>query len=194
MARTVTNYFEPRKYLYGNEHPSAQNFRMGNSATLTIGDVVRLNNAGALVRCAAGDAVLGILVGIVDDKDINPFSLIYTNNTGATLTPDDTVVTASDNTTRAQYLKGKVLVDPAGVILFYNDASGNLALTNLGQFFDHDADADQIDQSTASDTSGQFQLIELDPDGDADLSKGLFRIAEPLLMSYHANSTAVIEA
>lgn len=194
MARTVTNYFEPRVHLYGVEHPSALNFRLGNSATLTIGDVVRLNNAGVLVRCAAGDAVLGILTGIVDENDINPFSLSYVNNTGATLTPDDTVVTASDNSTRAHYLKGKVSVDPAGVILYYNDASGDLALTNLGQFFDHDSDADQVDQSTASDTSGQFQLVALDPDGDGDASKGLFRIAEPLLMSYHGNTTAVIEA
>lgn len=194
MAKSSANYFEPRINLSGVEHPAALNFRLADSATLTIGDAVRINTGGLLVRCAAGDAVLGVLKGIVDENDINPFSYAYTNNTGATLTPDDTVVTASDNSSRAHYLKGKVHLDPAGSILYYNDASADLAQTNVGQFFDHDSDADQIDQSTASDTSGQFQLVALDPDNDGDASKGLFRVAEPQLMTYHANSTAVGEA
>ena len=194
MAKSSANYFEPRIHLSGVEHPAALNFRLANSATLTIGDVVRINTAGLLVRCAAGDAVLGVLAGVVDENDINPFSFSYVNNTGATLTHDDTVVTASDNSTRTHYLKGKVIVDVGGTILYYNDSSDTLAQTNVGQFFDHDSDADQIDVSTASDTSGQFQLVVLDPDGDSDVSKGLFRVSEPQLLNYHANATAVNEA
>lgn len=194
MAYSSATGFRFRKGLYGLEHPSSQNFRAGNSATIKIGDAVRINNAGGVVRAGAGSPVLGIVRGIVDENDINPFSLGYTNNTGATLTPDDTVVTAADNTTRTHYIKLVVDVDPAGVGLFYNDANGNLALTNVGQFFDVVAASGQIDQTSASDTSGQFQLLELDPDGDGDLSKGLFRIAESQLMTQIGNSTAVISA
>jgi hypothetical protein len=186
--------FEPRKYLSGVEHPGILAVRLGNSKTITIGDVVRINNAGLLDLVGAGNPALGVVVGIVDENDINPFSFSYVNNTGATLKPDDTVVTAADNSSRAHYLKARVIADPAGVVLFYNDANGDVAQTNLGQLFNVTASSDQIDQATASDTSGQFQLIELDPDEDANASKGLFRLVEGQLASQLGNSTTVISA
>lgn len=194
MAKTSSTGLIPRKNLYGLEHPSAQNFRVGNSATLVVGDVVRINTAGGVVRAAAGNPVLGVVTGLVDENDMNLFSLGYTNNTGATITPDDTVVTSATNTTRANYIKAKVQTDPAGIMLYYNDANGDLALANLGQLFDLLAASDQIDQATASDASGQFQLVEIDPDNDGDASKGLWRVAEPQLLSQIGNSATVIAA
>lgn len=197
MAKTASTGFIPRTHLYGSVAQSAAvNFRAANSATLVIGDAVRLNTSGLAVRAGAGVPVLGIVMGIVDENDINPFSLGYQNGTGATLTPDDTVVTASDNSSRAHYIKVKVLLDPAGQILYYNDASGDLAQTNLGQLFDCVAGSSQIDQASASDTSGSFQLLVLDPDGDGDASKGLFRIVENQLVNNVASygSTAVVTA
>jgi hypothetical protein len=74
-----------------------------------------------------------------------------------------------------------IIVSPFA--LFSNDSSGTLATTNLMQFFDL-TDEDTINQGSASDASGQFQLVGLDPDGDADASKGLFRIAESQLDAY----------
>lgn len=113
--------------------------------------------------------------------------------TGATLTPDDTVAVSSTNQSDAtRNIKAEIIVNPD--VLFYNDANGDLAATNEGQLFDTVAAGDQIDQSSASDTSGQFQLIERDPDGDGDASKGLFRIAESQLVRQIGNSTAVIGA
>ena len=197
MAKTASTGFIPRKHLYGSlAQASRESFRAGNSATLVIGDAVRFNTGGLAVRAGAGVPVLGIVVGIVDENEINPFSYAYTNNTGATLTPDDTVVTASDNSSRAHYIKVQVLLDPAGQILYYNDADADLGQTNVGQLFDCVAASGQISQSTASDTSGSFQLVSLDPDGDADLSKGLFRIVENQLVNNVASygSTAVVTA
>jgi hypothetical protein len=185
---------EFRKSLYGLEQPARLQFRVANSTTLTIGDVVRLNNAGFISLSGVGAPSLGVIDGICDDKGINMASLIYTNNTGATISGDDTVTTASDNQTRAEYVKASVIVDPSGSLLFYNDASGDLAQTNLGQLFDLVSTSDQIDQASASDTSGQFQLLVLDPDGDGDASKGLFRVSEPQLMSHVGNATAIIAA
>lgn len=194
MAYSSSAGFRFRKNLASSEQPASLRFRAGDSATLTIGDAVRLNTSGLAVIAAAGNPVLGIVTGIVDKDGINPFSLAYSNGTGATLTGDDTVATASDNSTRADYIEVEVLVDPAGNLLFYNDADDTMAQTNVGQLYDVVAASDQIDESSASDTSGQFQLVSLDPDGDSDASKGLFRIAEPQLITQIGNSDTVVAA
>ena len=194
MARPTGVFFDYSKNLSGNlSTPTPLKVIVGNSATLIIGDSMRVNTSGFAVCSAAGDAVLGILVGLIDNDGIPVLGFGYTGDTGHTKTDDMTVVTSATNQTRARKVYAEILVGLPD-ILFYNDASANLAQTNLFQFFDHDADANQIDQATASDTSGQFQLIQLDPDNDGDLSKGLFRVAEPQLMYYHGNSTAVNEA
>jgi hypothetical protein len=157
------------------------NFLLDDSATFTIGDAVQVDTDGLLVRATASEEVLGVLVGIVSDNDINVFSLDSGSApiAGSTLTGDDTITTSATNSADAtRSVNGKVVLDPAGSLLWYNDSSGTLAQTNLCQFFDNDADADQIDQTTGDDSTGQWQLMELDPDGDSDVSKGLFRIAE----------------
>lgn len=178
MAKTASTGFTFRKNLYGLEHPAPLRFLLAGSATMKIGDLVRVNNAGLLVRCASTEVPLGVLNGIVDQNGINAFSPRAQGTAGATLTPDDQIATASDNATNAvKNLKGDVIVDPAGVSLFYNDADSALAQTNLLQFFDV-ANGNQVTVGGASDSNGQVQLMALDPDGDGDTSKGLFRINE----------------
>ena len=200
MAYSASTGFRLRKSLYGGDLPAGQVYRAGNSATLKVGDAVRLNTSGFLVRCAAGDAVLGILTGFVAVESnasltsgVNPFAL-GAPTAGATLTEDDQVATASDNTTRSEYIAGEVVVDPAGALLWYNDSNESLDATDDGAYFDVLAGANQIDAATVSDTSGQFQCLGRDPDGDADASKGLFRINENQLSNTIGNSTAVREA
>jgi len=189
MAKSSSTGFEFAQGLAGAQNPSSIDFLLDDSTTLKIGDAVRVNTDGIVARVAATYAVLGICTGIVDENGINPFSLSYINATGSTLTGDDTVVTASDNSTRAHALFAQVAVDPAGNCLWLNDADGDLAQTNICQMFDVVAASGQISQSSASDTSGQFQLIKIDPQGDADASKGLFRISEPQLMAQVGNAT-----
>jgi hypothetical protein len=58
--------------------------------------------------------------------------------------------------------------------LWYNDSSGTLTTAMLKLFFKLTT-ATQIDQGTSNATVGQFQLWKLDPDEDADASKGLFK-------------------
>lgn len=177
MAKTASTGFSFRRCFIGQEHPGIFYYRVANSSTIKIGDAVRLNTNGFLVRAGAGNPVLGIVESLYNDQKLNVFSL-GAGTAGASLSPDDQVVTASDNQTRADYVQAGVYMDPSGSLLFYNDANGDLATTNLLQSFDVVAGSGQIDQATASDTNGQFQLIMLDPDGDADASKGLFRVAE----------------
>ncbi len=178
MAKTATTGFNFRQSYIGTEHPARTLFLLAGSATVKIGDLVRVNNAGLLVRAAAGEPTAGVLTGIVDQNGINAFSPRAQGTTGATLTPDDQIATASDNATNAvKNLKGEVILDFGGTNLYFNDADSTLAQTNLFQFFDV-ANGNQVTVSTASDANGQVQLIELDPDGDADVSKGLFKICE----------------
>lgn len=177
MAKTAATGFTFRKSLVGLEHAAPVQILLAGSATVKIGDLVRVNNAGLLVRAATGEPVAGVLVGIVDKNGMNVFSPRASGTTGSTLTPDDQIATSSSNATDAtRNLKGQVILDPAGVCLFYNDADSALAQTNLFQMFDV-ANGNQVTVG-GSDSNGQVQLIEIDPDGDGDTSKGLFRIAE----------------
>lgn len=187
MAYTASTGFRYWKSLNAaGEIPAPQRFRIANSTTLRIGDLVRVNTAGFLVGAGVGNPVAGVLKGFVDQRGINPFSLGY-SGAGVTLTGDDTLATASDNTTRSQYITGEVWVDVSGNALWLNDADSDLAQTNVFQFFDVDSNNRQVTQSTFSDANGQLQLIEWDPQGTsnepdnpvaADASKGAFRIAE----------------
>jgi hypothetical protein len=193
MAKTSgAKGFVFKRNLKGTEHPGVEPFRVASSQTITVGDVVRINTSGLVVLVELGNAVLGVVRGIYDSNYKCMTSLGYSNNTGATITGDDTVTTASDNGSKTgEYVMVEVELDPAGENLYYNDADDDLAQTNVGQFFDILAASDQIDASSASDTSGQMQLIMIDPDADADASKGLFRVSEPQLMCQVANATAV---
>lgn len=178
MAKTAAKGFFLRKNLTSVDAPSSVDILLAGSTTVTIGDLVRVNTSGLLVTAASGEVVGGVLVGIVDQNGVSVFSPRATGTSGATLTGDDTVATASTNATDAtKNLKGQVVLDPAGASLFYNDADGDFAQTNLFQFFDV-ANGDQVTQGSAGDANGQVQLIQLDPDGDGDASKGLFRINE----------------
>ena|SRR3990167_1045936 len=179
-----------RKSLDGKDNPSILRYRMGDSVVFTHGDAVKIDASGVLQLAGAGGPFLGILQGTVDELGINPLGQGYNNQTGATLSGDDTVTSASDNSTRTHYLLGEVICDPKA--LFYNDSDDTLALTNDLQLFDHNSSSDNIDVATASDTSGQMQLVQRDPDGDADASKGLFRIVESQLLTQVGNSTAII--
>ena len=188
MAYTAGTGFRYWQDIYGNTaSPTGVPYRIANSTTLRVGDVVRVNTAGFLVTNGATAPTAGILVGFRDENGINPFSLGYGSRTASTLTGDDTLATSATNQTRADYINGMVAIDPAGIMLWLNDASADLALTNLFQFYDIDSTSRQIDAATNGDANGIFQLIVWDPKGTsvevnnpvaADASFGAFRMNE----------------
>lgn len=202
VSSTSVKGFSVYRSLNGVDVPNQLLFILGNSSTFTVGDAVRLNTSGLLVRCAAADpAVLGILTGLYDQTgNIGVFSprIPSTAITGATLTPDDTLATSSTNSSDGtRKLSGYVLLEPAGVILYRNVANGALTQANVGSLFNvSSTNSGQIDQASASVTAGQFQLVSLDPDGDGNTSKGAFRIAQNQLVTNFKsyNSSAVITA
>ena len=167
--------------LYGGIDVANQvliKIRIGNSQTLTHGELVRVNTSGFVVTCATGESPAGGLVGFVDANGVPPHTAFWINNAGITISNDDTIVTSSTNTTRTDnFIYAQIQYDPAGTALWYNDADADLAATNLFQFYDV-ASGNQVTEATRSDANGQVQLVSLDPDNDANLSKGLFRINE----------------
>ena len=199
MAYTASTGFRFWRSLSGAQHaPQPIPVRIANSTTLRVGDAVRVNTSGLLVTAAAGEALAGVLVGFQDEDGINPFSLAY-SRAGVTRTGDDTLATSSTNSTRADYILGQVIVDVSGDLLWINDADGDLAQSNIPQFFDNDANGRQITQSGASDANGQWQLIVWDPKGTsgepnnpqtADASQGAFRINESQFNSGLDTATA----
>ena len=188
MAYTAGTGFRYWKHINGNvAEPYGTPYRIANSTTLRVGDVVRVNTAGFLVANGATSVPAGILLGFQDENGINPFSLGYGSRTASTLTGDDTLAVSATNQTRADYINGMVAIDPSGEMLWLNDASADLALTNLFQFYDIDSNSRQIDAATNGDANGIFQLITWDPQGtsvevnnpvSADASKGAFRMNE----------------
>ncbi|SRR6266446_6983586 len=202
VSSTSVKGFSVYRNMFGVDSPNDLLFLLDNSKTYTVGDAVRLNTNGTIVRCASTDpAVLGILTALYDQNgQVSVFSprIPGTAIAGATLTPDDTIATASDNRTNGlKKLSAYVIPDFCGQTFYRNVTNGTLAQSNVGQLFNVvSSNAGQIDTATASNTSGQFQCVSLDPDGDGNTLKGVFRIAQAQFVTAFASygSTAVITA
>ncbi len=172
----MTGGFYFRKNLDGSAYvPSNLYFVGKNSVPFQVGDPVRINQAGfADISDAVGDTQIGICVTVVD-------------NAGKALTPDsgtlDKWTMNSANQTVGGGYEYKVGFIPAlPQYLFYNDADATLTRTMMLQYFDCTVLTAQIDVNTATDTpTAAFRLIQIDPDGDGDLSKGLFQMVESQL-------------
>ena len=137
---------------------------INTSATIYIGDLVTINTSGFVALVTSSDEkIAGVCVGFVGPDGELP-----------ALTGTDYLTVAADNTTVAQY---KAIVDIGRNIMIKIDADDVMATTNLGQFFDTN-NSYQVDVADASDSSGALQLIKLDPEGVADMSMGVYYIAD----------------
>jgi len=165
-----------RKSLISADEPTIFDFIIDNSEAVRVGDAVDLNS-GFIQVVDAGDDVLGVIRGIVDQ---NGLAVNHADaDIDGTVNDDVSYTAASDNQTDKQ-VRVQCIVSPFA--LFYNDADSDLTQAEVGTFFDTTATGDQI--TGTGTTSGQFQLISTDPDGDGDASKGLFKISETQLLAY----------
>lgn len=159
--------FKFRKSLHGAAEIVDLDIIGANSIVFQVGDLIRVNTSGFGALVTAGDLVLGVVTGV---KSKN----------GIAIDPDsgtlDTYTMASDNQTVAQK---KVQYTPAlQDYLFYNDADDALTASMMFQYFPVN-DENDVDANNGSDsTLNTVRLIERDPDGDGDTSKGLFQIVE----------------
>lgn len=178
--------FDPRRTESGDSTGEVRDFIQTDSSTLTLGDATRMTGGAGdqyLALVAAGNRVLGVLVGFVDQNGLPLVAQHVTDVDGtqsgtAGLIGSETYVAAADNEATAE-VKGRVIIDPREE--YFNDADGDLTTGDVGLYYNVVAASDQIDQSEESATTGQFILLERDPDRDSDASKGIFRVAESAL-------------
>lgn len=160
--------FAFRKNLDGSAHVPSLLYVMGkNSIVFTVGDVVRVNTSGFMDLATTTEQIFGVVQTVVDSK-------------GKAISPDsgttDTWTMASDNQTVNKY---EVAVIPAfGHYAFSCDSDTTIELASIGKYFALNATSDGVVTSGESDTVGSLdcQLIGVDPDNDADASKGLYRL------------------
>jgi len=179
--------FYPYRTQGGQTGGETRDFIIADSATITLGDAVDLTS-GYVTPADTGDRLLGVVVGLVQDKgngQVVSLDLDAAGSNSAThsgnhgVIGSETVVVASDNTT-VDKIMARVNIDTHQE--YYNDADGNLSGdAEIGCYFDI-IDEDQIDESTGvsngHSTAAQFILVERDPHNDSDASKGIFRICE----------------
>lgn len=178
----MANEFKYRGQLNGAENPVILSIPIANSQTVVEGRMVKLqafSSGGGVMPATAGSTILGFVQGIVDQKGID---LDNTKETldGTWSSANRSYAAASDNMTDLK-VAAKVIIDPFA--LYYNDTAGDLAAADIWKFFDL-TNAGQVGDQNGSDTAGALQLVELDPDGDGDASKGVFRIVESGLFDY----------
>jgi hypothetical protein len=168
--------FTYRGQLDGKDNPVTLSVPVANSQTVVIGNACKMQtfaSGGGCMNATAGSLVLGIVVGLTD---VNGIDLDNTKVTidGTWTSSSGTYVGASNNMT-VKKIQALVVVDPYAI--WFNDTAGDLAPADLQKHFDL-VTAGQIADQNGADAAGAFYSIKLDPDGDADLSKGLFIVTE----------------
>ncbi len=166
-----------RGQLNGAQNPVTADILIADSQTVSVGDCVKLqtlSSGGGAMRATAGVKLLGIVVGIVDDKGIDLDNTNPSNFDGTWTSSSKTYAAASNNTT-VKKVRAKVVSDPMS--LWYNDSAGTLVAADEYKYFDLSTYAVVADQD-GHDTAGSLLLIKRDPDGDADASKGIFKLVE----------------
>jgi len=161
--------FSFRKSLDGTAAPAELSIVGANSVVFQVGDLIRVNTGGFAALATTGDLILGVVTGVTTVND---------TRTDADTGTLDTYTMASNNQTVAQR---KIKYIPAlQSYLFYADADGTLAATNLFQYhgIDDENNPDTASVAPSDATLNTLRLIELDPDHDGDASKGLWQIVE----------------
>lgn len=143
-------------------------YTLADSGTYTIGDALALAS-GALNLVGAGAPVAGILVDI-KKADGSPV-----NDDGAGSDFTDTYTTYASNT-----IVGVIDIDLDSIYSVTADATlGTTTGSNLaGYNLDVVAASNQLDESTALTTTGQFFSYGVDPDGTAASNSVLVSIQE----------------
>jgi len=160
-----------KKSGHANGGRNLVQFTLTDSITYTIGDAVRLA-AGKLTLAGLGNAVAGIVAGF-QKADGSP---VTDNGAGAAFS--DTYLTPASNTVKA-------VIDTSKDSVYSVTADANLGTTTgsglAGYAMDCLAASDQLDESSALTTAGQFMSLGQDPDPSAATNSVLVVISESQL-------------
>ena len=162
--------FQYARNMDGSAYVPSTLSRVGkDSVTFTLGDAVRINTSGYVDICEAGEYVVGVVAQVTDAD-------------GKALDPDSGTIhdytMPSTNSSSSSYGYLIHFIPALPHYLFWNDTDASLSATDFGQYFDL-ANEYQVDGDSNHDTTTKTcRLWQYDPDGDADVSKGLFNFVE----------------
>ena len=160
--------FKFRKNLDGSAYVPTLMYGIGKNAIIfTIGDAVRFNTSGFVDLVDATEQIAGIVAAVVDKNGLPVSTDSGTTNTWTMAAANQTVA-----------LNEVSFIPAFPHYAFSCDSDVTQTESDFGKYFSINTTADGIITANESDTIGTlaFQLIGLDPDGDGDASKGLFRI------------------
>jgi len=168
--------FQFKYNLAGRTSGILRSFIIADSATITVGDMVKLTS-GEVALADASYPIMGVVVGFTDkngiDLDTSRKSL---TGTSASWTSSTKTVVAGSNNSSTDYLQAIVDVDPFSVWTGTTDnASTDTEASLAGCYTDIVAASDQADDNTAATTKAQLFIWGVDPDNSAN---NLYSIAE----------------
>jgi len=169
--------FQFKYNLAGRTSGIQRAFIISDSATITVGDMIKLTS-GFVALAAATYPIMGVVVGLVDKDGID---LSNSKQTGVDWTYTEstkTVVVDSDNTTVSQ-IKAIVDVDPFSVWSGETDNTSTDTQARLaGCYTDIVNASDQADDDTGATTQAQLFIWGADPESDTTKKANLYSIAE----------------
>lgn len=171
----ATNTGAKFKYnLAGRTSGIIRSIILDNSITVTIGDFVH-TNGGFCDIAAAGETLLGVVVGIVDQDGINMDESKYSLAQASWTSSTHTVTTGAANTT-GDKVRALVDIDPFSVWSCEpDDTIGTTTGSNLQGYYTDLIDEDEVDETDASTAVAQLYIWGVDPE---DSTRGLYSIAE----------------
>lgn len=168
--------FVYRGQISGAQDPVTVDIVMYPSVTFTVGDAIYTDNGLARLATSSTD-VFGIVVGIIDKNGIDLNNTSSNNYDGTWSESTNTYTSSATNDdSDGKQVRVKVVPDPCA--LWYNDADGNFTFPTDQFRMGNLLNENQLDESSFTEEDiGQFQVWEIDPVGDSDMSECLCRIS-----------------
>jgi len=169
--------FQFKYNLAGRTSGIQRAFIIGDSATITVGDMIKLTN-GFVALAGAASPIMGVVVGLTDKNGIDLLSTRETMAQAVYTESTRTVVCGNANTTGDQ-IKAIVDVDPLSVWSGETDNTSTDTQARLaGCYTDIVGASDQADDDTAATTIGQLFIWGADPESPSTVKANLYSIAE----------------
>ena len=177
MADLGRTGFQFKYNLAGRTSGIQRAFIISNSATITVGDMVKLTS-GYVALAAATYPIMGVVVGLTDKDGIDLLSTRQTMAQAVYTESTKTVVCGDANVTGDQ-IKAIVDVDPFSVWSGETDNTSTDAESRLaGCYTDIINASDQANDDSAATTQGQLFIWGPDPESPSTIKANLYSIAE----------------
>ena len=175
--------FQFKYNLAGRTSGIQRSFIISDSATITVGDMVKLTS-GFVALSGANAPIMGVVIGIVDKDGIYLSSSRYSFAQAAYTASTKTVICGAGNSTGDQ-VQAVVDIDPFSVWSGETDNTSADTQSRLaGCYTDVVAASDQVDDDVAATTQLQLFIWGADPESPSTIKANLYSIAQHQLWGW----------